>query len=111
MSEQWYRNDLEYSIWVSQAYRDWVKCQNADKRNEPRPFGKDGRETVAVLAGRDEHAMKQMASGAGEEHSAGKGDGLEGARVANSLVYDTFKYLNRDVIVIERHRIGGAREV
>ena len=82
-----------------------------NERKEPRTFVKEGRDTAHVPSGPDDDAMEQMISSAGEESAAGKGKGPERARVVASLVDDSFEYIDRDDMVIERHRVGGAREV
>ena len=82
-----------------------------DERKEPRPFAEKGRDTVHLLSGPDDDAMKQMISSTGEESAVGEGDGLERAGVIASLVDDIFEYIDRDDMVIEGHRVGGAREV
>ena len=68
---------------------------------------KEGRDRPHLLSEPDDDAVEQMISSAGEESTAGKGDGLERAGVVASLIYDGFEYVDRDDMVIERHRMGG----
>ena len=58
LSEQWYRDDFDYSVWVLRILPVWVKCDNADERKEPWSLLEEGRDSMHLLLRLDDHARK-----------------------------------------------------
>ena len=71
---------------------------------------KEGRDRAHLPAGPDDDAVEQMISSAGEESTAGKGDGLGRAGVVASVVDNGTEYFDRDDMVIGRHRLDGGKK-
>ena len=98
-------------MWIWWVLPICVKFDNADEWKEPRPFTEECWDRAHLLSGPDDDAMKKMISSAREESVAGKGKGPERAGVVASLVDDSFEYIDRDDMVIGRHRLDRAEEV
>ena len=113
LSEQRHRDDVQPSVGVPHVHRIPPRCgqsDDADEQTKPWSFSKEDRDIVHLILRLYQDAAEQMISSAGEESTAGKGDGLERAGVVASLVDNGIEYFDRDDMVIGRHRLDRARE-